>query len=88
MMRLGSRPESPGEVSPCDSCRYNTVLGNAVGLTVFGLARNFDSGTAPHVCVVDGHDAVVWRAAFVFSALCSSLAQRGKEIRGAADISL
>ena len=51
MMRLTFRPKLPREVSSCGLCGCNTVLRDVVGVAAFGIARNFDRGSAPHLCV-------------------------------------
>ena len=51
MMCRGPRPETPRDLPTRDPRMCNAVLNNVVGMAAFGIARNFDSGAAPHPCV-------------------------------------
>ena len=50
MMRRGFLPEAPREASSDGPRGYNAGADDVVGSTVFGAVRNFDGGTAPHLC--------------------------------------
>ena len=46
-----SMPEVPRSSSSDGPWVYNAVLSNVVGLAVFGVAKTYDGGVAPHLCV-------------------------------------
>ena len=51
MMCRDTKPEVSRPLSSNGPQGCNTVLGNVVGLTVFGVVGNYDGGAALHLCV-------------------------------------